>query len=97
MKLTSIDLKKGKLNLLCPIVYEDGLIVLLTREMKGMNVNYIAEVIHILTYKDPLSYMWIKQVHDADHSQITRTVVKSRRMFWIIKARRIVERVCKPC
>ena len=83
--------------MLRPKVHEDGLIVLSTRAPKGMKVNYNAEVFPILTYKDPLFHMWIKQVHDEDHSGITKTVAKNRRKFWIIKTRRIAERVWKSC
>ena len=39
----------------------------------------------------------MQQVHKEDHTGITRTVAKSRRKFWIIKARRLAEKVKNSC
>ena len=35
--------------------------------------------------------------HEEDHSGVTRTVAKSRRKFWIIKARRLAQKIRYMC
>ena len=97
MILTSKAYKKGDLNSLRPKLNEDGVIVLASRAVKGLELNYDRDSFPILVYKDPLSYLWIKEVHDEDHSGITRTVAKSRRKFWIVKARRLAQKVKNSC
>ena len=84
MKLTSVALEERKLKSLRHKVDDNGLIAISTRALKGMKFNYNTDTFPILTYKDPLSYLWIKEVHDEGHSGITKTVAKSRRKFWII-------------
>ena len=51
----------------------------------------------ILAYDDPIAHLWIKNVHNEDHSGITRTVAKSRRKFWVLKARKIAKAVKRSC
>lgn len=97
MELTKIDLQKGKLRSLRPIVSEDGIISVGSRALEGMKLHYNAESFPILTYKDPLAELWMREMHNEDHSGITRTMAKSRRKFWIIKARRLSQKVKYGC
>ena len=39
----------------------------------------------------------MQHVHKEDHTGITRTVAKSRRKFWIVRARRLAEKVKNSC
>ena len=39
----------------------------------------------------------MKKVHDEDHSGITRTVAKSRRKFWIMRARKLAAKIKNSC
>ena len=41
--------------------------------------------------------MWVQQVHEEDHSGVSRTVAKSRRKFWIIRAANIAFKVKTSC
>ena len=97
MKMTKIALDDGKLSSLRPTVKSDGTVLLGGRALEGMKTNYDNEEFPILMYKDPISYMWMQQVHEEDHSGITRTVAKSRRRFWIIRARRLSSKVKQAC
>ena len=97
MKHTSIALEEGKLKSLRPKLNDKGVIVISTRALKGMKSNYNADSFPILTYRDPLSNLWTKEAHDEDHSGITKIVAKSRRKFWIIKARIIAQNVKRSC
>ena len=81
MIFTKVEMDRGNLNSLRPRVNEDGIIVLSTRALKGMKTNYNANIFPVLTTKDPLAYLWLKQIHEEDHSGITKTVAKSRRKF----------------
>ena len=96
MKFTLEDLEAGKLTSLRPTV-EDGIVILASRANKGMKLHYNKEKFPILTHRDPLSHLWIKKIHEEDHSGITRTVAKSRRQYWIVRARRIAEKVKSSC
>ena len=97
MKHTSIALEEGKLKSLRPKLNDKGVIVISTRALKEMKSNYNADSFPILTYRDPLSNLWTKEAHDEDHSGITKIVAKSRRKFWIIKARIIAQNVKRSC
>ena len=97
MKLTRDDLKTGKLNSLRPKVDEDGFIVIACRAIHGLQSHYGSEKFPILTYRDPFSYLWMKKVHNEDHSGITRTVTKSRRKYWIIRGRKLAQKIKRSC
>ena len=77
MKLTKKDLDSGKLTSLRPRVEEDGVIVLSSRANEGLKHHYNQERFPILTYHDPLAYLWMKLIHNEDHSGTARTVFKS--------------------
>ena len=62
-----------------------------------MTVHYGNDEFPILLYKDPLSYIFMMSVHNEDHSGVTRTVNKSRRKFWIIRARRLADNIKQHC
>ena len=97
MKLTRVDLQTGKLNSLRPKVDEDGIVVIACRAINGLESYYGNDKFPILTYRDPLSHLWMKKVHDEDHSGVTKTVTKSRRKFWIIRGRKLAEKIKKSC
>ena len=97
MHYTKTEFEEGTLNSLRPRITESGTIVLSTRALKGMKYNYNADSFLILTVKDPLAFLWMKYVHEEDHSGVTKTVAKSRRKFWIIRGRRVAQRVQSLC
>ena len=97
MALTSDAFKKGDLRSLCPQVDEDGVIVLASRAVKGFKLNYNRDRFPILMNKDPLAFLWMKQVHDENHSGRTKSIAKSRRRFWIVRAGKVFEKVKKSC
>ena len=73
---TKPEFDKGKFKSLGAHEDEDGVIVINSRALEEMKVHYGAERFPILTYKDPLSFIWMQFVHKEDHSGITRTVAK---------------------
>ena len=75
----------------------EGIICVKSRAENAMKIHYGCDEFPILTYKDPLSQIWMTQVHNEDHSGITRTVAKSRRKFWIVRARRLAEFIKRHC
>ena len=94
---TKQELEAGKLKSLGASVDESGLINVNSRSAQAMRLHYGNNHFPILTYKDPLSYIWMMTVHDEDHSGVTRTVAKSRRKFWILHARKLAEKIKHAC
>ena len=84
MRRTQIEFDKGILVPLRPAKDADGIICLSSRAIKGFKLGYNVDRLPILTYKDPLAYLWIKHIHEEAHTGVLRTVAKSRRKYWII-------------
>ena len=97
MRATKIMLDKGQLRSLRAQVTPKGMIVIGGRAMEGLHTYYEQDVYPILTHNDPIAYLWIKKVHEEEHSGITKTVAKSRRRFWIIRARKLASKVKHSC
>lgn len=97
MQYTKSEVEKGRLASLRPQVDKEGIIVLGSRADKGLKYHYNTESFPILTNKDPLSYLWMKMIHEEDHSGVTKTVAKSRRKYWIVRGRRLAEKVRYSC
>ena len=97
MSYTSEALKKGNLKSLLPKVDENGFIVLSSRAVEGLKKSYNRDSFPILMKNDPLAFLWMKHVHDEDHTGRTKTVAKSRRKFWIVRAGRLFEKVKRSC
>ena len=90
-------LEQGRLKSLQPVRCEDGVIVLQSRAVEGLKMHYGADQFPILAHDDPIAYLWIKKVHEEDHGGVTKTVAKSRRKFWIVRARKLAEKVKRSC
>jgi hypothetical protein len=97
MTYTSEAMSKGHLKSLRARVDDNGVIVLSSRANKGLKTNYNKDSFPILMSKDPFSFLWMKHIHDESHSGRTKTVAKSRREFWIVRAGRVYERVKSAC
>ena len=97
MKLTTQDYDKGTLKSLRPQIDANGIIVLGSRAVEGLKIHFGQEVFPILTYRDPLSYLWMKKVHDENHTGVTTTVAKSRRKYWIVRARSLSKKIKNNC
>ena len=94
---TEPELKKGRLMSLRPLVNEDGVIVLASREVKGLKYHYNADSFPNLVNKDSLPALWMKEVHEENHSGVIRTVAKSRRKCRIIRRRRLAQKIRYSC
>ena len=94
---TKVDFDKGKLKSLGAQLDNDGIIVIGSRALDAMKSHYGANRFPILTYTDPLAHIWMQHVHEEDHSGVTKTVAKSRRMFWVINGRRLAEKIKRSC
>ena len=73
------------------------MICLSSRALKGFKLNYNTDRYPILTTKDPLAYLWMKHVHEEDHTGATKTLAKSRRKYWIIRGGRLARKIRSSC
>ena len=71
MELTRQNFEKGTLKFLRPQIDATGIIVLGSRAVEDLKVHFDHELLPILTYGDPLSYLWMKKVHAENHTGIT--------------------------
>ena len=97
MQMTERMLEGSKLVSLRAKRNKDGIIVLRSRAVEGLRVHYDTEEFPILTYDDPVSYLWLKRIHEEDHGGITKVVAKSRRKYWILRARKLATKVTRSC
>ena len=97
MRLTTQDYEKGTLKSLRPQIDGNGIIVLGSTAVEGLKVHFGQEVFPILTYQDSLSYLWMKKVHDKNHTGVTTNVAKSRRNYWIVHARSLSKKIKNNC
>ena len=67
MKITEKMLEEGKLKSLGAVTNRDGLIILRGRAVEGLKMHYGTDEFPILTYDDPIAYLWLKKIHDEDH------------------------------
>ena len=96
MVRTREALEKGHLLSLRPAV-EDGVVVMGSRALKGFKLNYNRDRFPILMPKDPIALLWMREIHCEDHSGVTKTLTKSRRRFWIVRGKRLAEKVRRSC
>ena len=97
MHYTQPEFLSGKFRSLGAQLNEDGIVILVSRAAAAMEAYYGTHEFPILVYKDPLSHIWMQHVHNEDHSGITKTVSKSRRKFWIVRGRRLAEKIKRSC
>ena len=97
MVSTREALERGHLQSLRPTVEEGGIVVMASRALKGFKLNYNRNRFPILMSKDPIALLWMREVHCEEHSGVTKTLAKSRRRFWIVRGRRVAEKVRKSC
>ena len=97
MSFTEADMKKGLLKSLRPRTDDDGVIVMEGRALEQFRAHYGTDRFPILTERDILSYLWMRKVHEENHTGITTTVAKSRRKFWIVRARNVAKKVTRSC
>ena len=97
MQQTQIEMDKGNLNTLRSKLVEDDDICLSSRALEGFKLNYDTDRYPILTTKDPLAYLWMKDVHEEDHTGATKTLSKRRRKYWIIRRNRLAHKTRSLC
>ena len=97
MKHTRVLMDKGHMKSLRPSVDPNGIITMSSRAIKGLKLNYNRDTFPILSPDDPLSLLWMFEVHCEEHSGTTKTLAKSRRRFWIVRGRRLAEKVRNSC
>ena len=97
MRLTALDYEKGVLKSLQARKDPDGIIVTQNRAIEGFKLHYGRDRFPILTYRDPFAYLWMKKIHDENHTGVTTTVAKSRRKYWIIQARSLAKKIKSSC
>ena len=84
MHYTKQEFDAGKLRSLGAQMDQDGVISVNSRASAEMTAHYGTDKFPILTYKDPLAFIWMQHVHVEDHTGITKTTAKSRRKYWIV-------------
>ena len=88
---------EGKLKSLGAQINDDGIIHINSRADTEMSAFYDNDIFPILLYNDPLSYIWMQYVHNEDHTGVVKTLFKSRRKFWIVRGRRLSEKIKRSC
>ena len=88
---------EGKLKSLGAQVDEEGIISVHSRAAAEMKLHYGNDRFPILMSNDPLAFIWMQHIHIEDHSGVTRTLAKSRRKFWIVRGRRLAEKIKNSC
>ena len=97
MTRTKQAITEGKLKSLGAQINSDGIIHVNSRADKAMKSHYDNDIFPILLYDDPLSHIWMQHVHEEDHTGVVKTVAKSRRKFWVVRARRLAEKIKRRC
>ena len=97
MKLTLIDFNKGLLRSLQPRMNDEGIVVIQSRAVEGLKLHYGSDQFPIITYRDPFAHMWIKKIHEENHTGITSTVAKSRRKYWVVRGRILAKKIKNSC
>ena len=97
MRLTMLDYERGLLKSLQPKIDSDGMIVTQNRAIEGFKLHYGRDRFPILTYRDPFAYLWMLKVHNENHTGVTSTVAKSRRRYWIVRARVLATKIKRSC
>ena len=94
MAYTRRDLADGKLAILRPPVDDD--INYATGRVQASRTSAVPRL-PILTYDNPLAYQFLKHVHETDHGCPTKAVMKSKQLYWIVKARRLATKIKQQC
>ena len=87
----------GKLKFIRVEINQDGLITLRSRVVQGLRIHYDADEFLIKSHNEPVAYLWLKKIHDEDQGGITKVVAKSRRKYWIIRARKLATKIIRSC
>ena len=86
MTYTSDAMKKGHLKSLRAKYDKNGVIILSSRAEEGLKSHYNQDTFPILMSADPFAFLYMKHVHDESHSGRMKTIAKSRRKYWIVRA-----------
>ena len=90
MAYTRKELSDGKLASLRPQVVEG--IVYATGRVQARGSNSVQRL-PILSYYDPIAYQFLKYVHETDHAGPSKTIMKSKQVYWIMKARKLAMKI----
>ena len=47
----------------------EGIIIIKLRALEEMKAHYGPNDFPILTYNDPLAYIWMQHIHEEDHTE----------------------------
>ena len=97
MSYTKPEFDAGKLRSLGAQINEEGIVTVNSRASAEMSSHYGTDEFPILTYKDPLAFIWMQHVHEEDHTGVTKTVAKSRRKYWVVRGRKLAEKIKRSC
>ncbi|XP_063381137.1 uncharacterized protein LOC134667644 [Cydia fagiglandana] len=90
--------KSSKLNPLCPIIDEDGLLRLDSRIKRMKNVDYATTSPIILDGRHPAVRLLIRHYHvEAAHAFNELVINELKQRFWILRCRSEVRMVARKC
>ena len=91
-------LSQGELKRLCPVIREDGVVVVTGRVEKWFKYRYDDEELVVLPYNHRLSRLFAEYIHmDGGHLGVAATVSKIRLRVWIPKVRKLVQSIRSRC
>ena len=98
------DFEKGKMSSLLPklkdveiVGMKKQIVVVSGRGEQVLQVGYDKENLPILNYDDYLARLYMIRAHEIDHSGVDRSLARSRAHVWIVKGRRVAQKVRKSC
>ncbi|XP_063382133.1 uncharacterized protein LOC134668622 [Cydia fagiglandana] len=90
--------KSSKLNPLCPIIDEDGLLRLDSRIKRMKNVDYATTSPIVLDGRHPAVRLLIRHYHvEAAHAFNELVINELKQRFWILRCRSEVRMVARKC
>lgn len=96
-KLLKDKFENGDFKQLCPIVRDDGIIIVSGRVEEFFSDSYNSLGLILLPYSHRISLLYATFIHNLSHLGTASTVCKIRRRFWIIKLTSMVNSIRNKC
>jgi hypothetical protein len=73
------------------------MVVVSGRLGESLKIVYDKAELPLLETKHPLSKLILQEAHETDHSGVDRTVMWSRNVAWVVRAKRLAKTVKNNC
>ena len=97
-KMIKEQISRGEMKRLCPVIRDDGIVVVGGRAEKWFRFRYDDETLVLLPYKHRFSKLFAENIHkEGGHLGVAATVSKIRSRVWIPKVRKMVQTIRFHC